>query len=101
MSLPLEIQMQIDLTAAAHKREIAEGFAKLRGRLLPEPSPDPMRAAMQSMQAMMMNSGLSGQAWLQYALMPSNYQTPNALMQNAPWWAQTGARSGLLGGLLG
>lgn len=36
--------MEIDISAAWHKREIAEGFAKLRAKLLPEPEPDQWRA---------------------------------------------------------
>jgi hypothetical protein len=52
MELPLEIQMQIDLTAAAHKREIAEGFAKLRAKLTPEPAP-----SMASLQAFLLGAG--------------------------------------------
>ena len=35
--LPLAIQMQIELSVAAHKREVTEGFARLRAKLLPEP----------------------------------------------------------------
>lgn len=38
MDLPLHLQMEIDLSAQAHAREIAEGFAKLRGELAPEPA---------------------------------------------------------------
>jgi hypothetical protein len=53
MKLPLEIQMQIDLTAQAHKRELSDAFAKLRASLTPpQPAPDPMRqASLQSMLA--------------------------------------------------
>ena len=35
MELPLTLQMEIDLSVMAHKRELAEGFAKLRERVLP------------------------------------------------------------------
>jgi hypothetical protein len=38
--IPLTIQMQIDLCAQAHQRELADAFAALRERLL---SPEPRR----------------------------------------------------------
>lgn len=47
--LPITLQMQIDLSAAAHKREIAEGFAKLRGELLPERKPTQQELYLQAM----------------------------------------------------
>jgi hypothetical protein len=37
MTLPIVLQMRIDLSAAAHKREIAEGFARLSKKLSPTP----------------------------------------------------------------
>lgn len=40
--LPIDIQMQIDITAQMHKREIAEGFAKLRENLTPKQEPSLM-----------------------------------------------------------
>jgi hypothetical protein len=40
MDLPLTLQMEIDISADAHKREIAEGFAKAREKLLPAPTHD-------------------------------------------------------------
>lgn len=37
MNLPLHLQMEIDIHAGMHKRDVAEGFAKLRKKLMPEP----------------------------------------------------------------
>jgi hypothetical protein len=47
--LPLNLQMEIDISAAAHKREIAAGFARLRERLLPPEEPSPLASLMNAL----------------------------------------------------
>jgi hypothetical protein len=46
--LPLTLVMEIELSAAAHKRDVADGFAKLREQLLP-PIQESQEAALQRM----------------------------------------------------
>jgi hypothetical protein len=57
--LPITLQMEIDLSAAAHKREIAEGFAKLRAKLLPPMEKDNAMARWQELMAGLGNVGMA------------------------------------------
>lgn len=99
MELPLLIQMQIDLTAQAHSREIAQGFAKLRAKLLPEPKPS--RVDMAFMFANAFSDVYLRGAGLQAALYPSQ----NAMMQLHPlqaantFWTEQRPMQSLFGGL--
>jgi hypothetical protein len=93
--LPIEIQMQIDISAASHKQAISEGFAKLRAKLLPELPPDPMRAFMEAMT----NSQMS---YLQSQLAPYNGPAINLpLQQNSEYWSQASGGNALWGPLFG
>jgi hypothetical protein len=92
--IPLTIQMEIDLSAAAHQRDIAAGFAKLRKKLLPEPAPDPMRAFMYAMN----NAAAWGSMMHQNQLAPANGLYPSQLqMANSAW--DHLCEAGLLGGV--
>ena len=100
--LPIEIQMQIDLTAAAHKREVAEGFAKAKERLLP---PIPERPEV-TWQRMLMNAGPQYWQNLQAQLAPAWARDTNPfLAQNQNdvrnWYPQAARGAGLsfFGGL--
>lgn len=60
MKLPLMLQMEIDISAAAHKREVAEGFATLRKKLIP---PEPERRGNPYdayLQDALLNMGMNG-----------------------------------------
>lgn len=68
--LPLDIQMQIDLSAMAHSREIAEGFAKARERLLPAIPESPLAL----WQRMLMNAAPALQGGMHPGLLGANAQ---------------------------
>lgn len=88
MPLPRHIQMEIDLSAAAHQREIAEGFAKLRAKLLPEPKPDPQAEMMRAL----LNGALHWNAQQTRDMQPGNGPMINPLQaQNAAWQCNGGA----------
>lgn len=94
MSLPLQLQMEIDLSAAAHKREVAEGFAKLRSELLPAPKDD--RILNESMKLEQLALGLFNMGmnspnpylnglYTRNALMPANLASQGWFGSFSPW----------------
>jgi hypothetical protein len=94
--LPIEIQMQIDITAAAHQREIAGKFAALRKQLLPEPirtHQDPWRAMTNAELARLLSHQQAALEPYPYPHLMSLNQLANAANDMghglASWWNGT------------
>jgi hypothetical protein len=86
--LPFTLTMEIDLSAAAHKREVSEGFAKLRAELLPEPKPDFYAAALRGLLGVTDAAQWRG---LQADLMPQQLPLYQNMMGGVSWPIQGNA----------